>query len=756
MVALVGTLWSMAAWAQAVPGSGGGDAPTNQTGGTQLHEIVVTALRRNTNLQTTPVSVAVLSGDNLVQTGAVDFIDFASSVPGFTVRDEGPGERRPIIRGIEGAGEGEVGIYYDEFPITGPPGATNDAGRFTPDIKLVDVKQVEVLRGPQGTLFGAGSEGGTIQTIFNKPQLDGYSGSVTAGTAAVSHGTDNLRMEGFANLPIIRGKLGVRVVGYQFNDSGFIDNTVLQVNGINRGRTDGGRFALRYQPSDRLTLDFLALYNHEHYDAGNEAIASLGGLRSNVPAYDPLDDAVHLYGFTGRYKFDFADLTVDASSFRQNLDFNFTFPGLPIPWQYSVAQGLAPYAPGEPTIGNSIVQQPQSARARTYEVRLSAPDPRAALQWTVGGFYDDRGATGHSRLPYVSGNGKPDPIFPLFQDRTVISTLDERAAYGEASYELFRKLTLTAGARWARFDASDDLAYRINTGGSPGTGLYTGRSFSSSKVVKRFSLDYQLTRSLMGYATYSEGFRAGGANQPVAGESTIPAGYGPDSVANYEAGVKSQWLHGRMTVNVDYYRMDWKNIQVQDSTPDGLFRFTTNAGAAESDGVELEARARPAPGLVLGLTYGWIYARLTRNEPVNPGLTESGYAGDRLPNVPAEELNFTADYNRELTNVLSLRLYADYQYVGRSQNLFSPYLTDPATGAVTSTPDPGFVRIGGYSVVDLRLSLQAERWSVALYSNNLLDRRARSNVLWDNPFTPGKYTYYITPRVVGIDVTTWL
>ena len=747
----LGALWSVAARCQVTAGTGEASSATD--GAPDLQEVVVTALRRDTQLQKTPVSVAALSGDALAQTGARDFIDFAASVPGFTILDDGPGERRPVIRGIEGAGEGEVGIYYDEFPITSTPGATNDAGRFTPDIKLVDVQQVQILRGPQGTLFGAGSEGGTIQTLLHKPELTDYSGSLSADVGDVSHGGQNVDVNGMVNVPIVTDVLGVRLVGYQINTSGFIDNTVLGVNDINRGQTNGGRVAIRYQPASDFTIDVLAAYHHAHYDAGNEANASLGDLQSNVPAYDPLDDTVRLFGGTARYSFKLAVLTVNASAFRRDLDFNFTFPGLSIPWTYSTAQGLAPYAAGEPTVGNANVQQPQNTRASTYEVRLNAPDPAAAFQWTLGGFGQDRNAYARSRIPFVSAAGEPDPAYPLFQDRTILSTLEQWAAFGELSYLFFDKLTVTAGGRWETFSASNATAYLINTGGSPGTDTYTGRDFSSSKLIKRFNLSDQLTANLMGYVTYSEGFRAGGANQAVANEPTVPYGYAPDTVKNYEGGFKSQWLDRTLTVNADYYHMDWNDIQVQGTTPDGLFRFTTNAGAARSDGVELEVHERPTRNFDLGLTYGWTFARLTRNEPVNPGLTESGYAGDRLPNVPDESLNLSADYTWPLANSLALRFYSSYQYVGRSQNLLSPYLADKVTGAVTTTADPGFAYMAGYSVIDGRVSLQSDRWTLALYANNLTNKRGESNVLWDSPFTPGRYTYYVMPRVIGMSAS---
>ena len=744
------------AFAQAV-GSDAAAGPTADTSG-DLTEIIVTALRRDTPLQKTAISVGAVSADTLSQTGALDFIDIAGSIPGFTLLDDGPGERRPIIRGIEGAGEATVGIYYDEFPITSTPGATNDAGRFTPDIKLVDVQQVAVLRGPQGTLFGAGSEGGTLQTLFNKPDLREFSGTVSADVGEVSHGTQNVATSGVVNLPLVDGMLGVRLVGYHINESGFVRNDTLGINDINEGYSDGGRAAIRYQPTDRLTFDVLVLAHQAHYNAGNETTVSLGKYQSNVPAYDPEDDQVHLYGLTMRYNFDFATLVADASYFRRDFLYNFVFAGLPIPWTYATAQGLAPYAAGEPTVGNGLVEQPQDTGAETVEARLSAPDPTTALQWTVGGFFQKRNASAGSNIPYAGANGEVDPAYPLFQARTILSSLAQRAGYADVSYKLFDKLTVTAAGRFEDFTATQSTGYAIDLGGEPtpnatDNGGYSGRAFSDRKFIKKFNLDYQLTDTLMGYATYSEGFRAGGANQAVLNEPTVPNGYGPDTVKNYEAGLKTEWFGKRLLFNVDYYLMDWDNIQVQGETPDGLYRFTTNAGFAKVNGVEAEARVRAMQGLEFGASYGWTFARLTANYPVDPGLTESGYAGDRLAYVPRQQFNLTGDYTYPLSSDYGLRVYLDYQYVGPSQNLPSPYLADPTTGAVTTTVDPGFVSIGGYSTVNARISLQSSRWSVGIYGNNLGNKLAVTNVDWSPPFTPGRYTYTNTPRVIGLTIT---
>lgn len=748
----IGMMWSAVSSAQ-MSGGGAGAAPSAEQS-PDLQEIVVTALRRDTELQKTPVSVAAVSADTLDQRGAYDFIDFAASVPGFTILDLGPGERRPIIRGIESPGEPEVGIYYDEFQISSPPGATNDAGRFTPDIKLIDVQQVQVLRGPQGTLFGAGSEGGTVQTIFNKPNLSAFSGGFDGDVGGVEHGTENVMVDGFVNLPVISDVLGVRLVGYQVDTGGYIDNTALQTNDINHGRTQGGRVAVRYVPTGNLTIDVLALYNREHFDAGNEANAGLGNLVSTNPIYDPFDDMVHLYGLTGRYTFELATLTVDASVLRRSLEYVFPLDGLPIPWSDAAAQGLAPFVAGDATVGNAPVLQPQSTSAETYELRLNAPDAKDAFQWTVGGFLQDRSSVASSVVAFAGADGQVASAYPLFQNRITNNTLNQRAGYGDLSYTLFDKLTAAVGGRYETFDTSTYNRFLVNLGGASGTDVSAGSSYSSSKFVKKFNLAYQVTDDVMGYATYSEGFRAGGANQSNPTETMIPAGYKPDFVKNYEAGLKTRWFNKALTVNADYYYMNWQDIQVKGVTPDGLVDYLTNAGQAKVNGVELEVNARPAEQLSLGLTYGYTFARLTANEP--PGQTESGFAGDRLPFVPRDELNLSADFTQPLPNGLALRYYLDYQYVGTSQNLFSSYLANPSTGAITSTPDPGFYNLPSYSLINARVSLQSGGWTTALYVNNLTNKRAETNDYWNPPFTPPApgFISYSMPRVIGVKLST--
>jgi len=717
-------------------------------------EIIVTALRRDTALDKTPISVAAISGDDLGSAGVRDFIDIAASVPGFTLIDNGPSSRRPIIRGIVGSGEGQVGIYYDEFAITSSPGATNDAGRFSPDFKLIDVAQVQILRGPQGTLFGAGSQGGTLQTIFNKPDLTETTGQLSADVAAVSHGRANAAVNAVINVPLVRDVLGVRLVGWHETQGGYIDNTTLGIKDINRGHNEGARLAIKFAPSDRFSIDLLGLVNHASYDAGNHVTTSLGGLRSDVPAFDPLDDRNMLVGATIRYGFGFADLTLNASYYDRKLKYDLPYPMLAIPWAFAAAQGVAPQQPGEPNIGTGDILQPQNTKAPTFEMRLNAPDGDSALQWTVGAYYQDRKSFTESRVGFVGPSGTPTDRYPIFQDRFVRSHLEQIAFFGEASYKFFDKLTLTAGGRWAKFNVDGANSTRINTGGMPVPQVWTGRSFSGSKFVKRFNLAYEARDNVLLYATYSEGFRAGGVNQLIAAEPTIPAGFEPDLVKNYEAGFKTQWFGRKLTVNFDIYRMDWDNIQVQSTTPSGLFRFISNAAKARVDGLELEVTARPLQGLDLRATFGKTDARLTEDQPFNPGLNNRGYAGDKLPFVPKASINLAADYSLLVGEDLTLSFHPEFQFVGKSRNIFNPFLTNTATGALTNTPNPGYVGISSYSLVNFRTQLEADNWTISLYARNLFDKRGITTVFWNPPFTPGRYTYYVAPRTIGISATT--
>jgi len=703
-----------------------------------LQEVVVTALRRDTTLQTTPLSVTAITGAVLAKDNIQDMADLTATVPSFSVEDNGPGERRPIIRGIQGAGEPQVGIYYDDFPITGTPGATNDAGRFAPDLKMYDIDRIEVLKGPQGTLFGSGSMGGTLRYITKQPDLNEWGGYFESGATDITDGGFGGGVDSVINIPVIQDRLGVRLLAYEQNVPGYIDNVALGVKNINHGLVDGGRLSVLFQPTDQLTFSAIGIYQNARYNAGSGAVASLGDLKSDYAIYDPLNDRDELYGLTGSYNMGFATLTASASYFKRELLFTFPFAGLPIPFT----------SPTE--LGTAIIEQPQTANSETYEARLTS-NGSSPLVWTLGVFDQQRSADLQSVIPFAGPTGVVDPAYPLFQNRFVSSYLDQTAIFGDAAYTFVDKLTLTLGARYFDYRVGDTSTTPINEGGSPGSDTPVSAQFKASSWVPKVNLSFQATPDALVYAQYNEGYRPGGANQRT--EPVVPAGYGSDSVKNYEIGAKSEWLDRRLTANAAVYHEIWNKIQVSGVTPDGLFDYTTNAGQALVDGAELELSAAINRNWSAGISFGYTDARLSEDQPFLPGVPRLGLTGNRIPAVPSSTDNVYTEYRFPVA-ALQGAVRANYKYVGASQNEFNPDLISPTTGTPTGTADPFFARMRAYSAVNLSADLgKADRWKLTLFTDNLFDARGETFILIDTFHPSPGSTFYIQPRTVGIRMT---
>ena len=238
-------------------------AQSAATGG----EIIVTALKRGTRLQDTPLAISAVTGDSLERAGTTSFTELTSDTPSLRIVDNGPGNRRVILRGVVGAGEPTVGIYYDESPVSGSVGTSSDAAGSTPDFRVFDVERAEVLRGPQGTLYGSGSMGGTVRIIYEKPKTDTLEGAGSVNLSAVKGGSPGASVDGMITLPIATDKLALRVVGSYQQFAGYIDNNFYGTRNINDGYALGGRALLRFTPTDELTIDLGAYYSKVSTDA---------------------------------------------------------------------------------------------------------------------------------------------------------------------------------------------------------------------------------------------------------------------------------------------------------------------------------------------------------------------------------------------------------------------------------------------------------------------------------------------------------
>ena len=719
-----------------------------------IEEIVVTALKRSSTLQDTPIAISALTGKGLERVGADDFVDFVGSVPGLSLRDNGPGATRPIIRGIASPGEPQVGVYFDEALVAGAPGTTNDAGLRSPELKPFDLERVEVLRGPQGTLYGGGSMGGTLRFITNKPNAEKFEGKMAIEGSTVRYGDTGFQVNGMVNIPVIKDRLAVRIVGFKRQDPGFIDNVAYGKKDINDVDTEGGRVLIRWMPADRFTATGTVYYQDQNVGGGFHFNPSIDddNPKTDALSREPYNDEQVLYNITLEYDFDRVDAMYSYSWFDRNAVFRFHngFTGIPFP----------------PVLST----QPEPLQALSHELRLSSSGANV-VDWTIGAFYSDRNAFVDSRVQYPGADGRiaDDTVF-LFR-RTVNSDLIQRAVYGEATWHVHDRFALTAGIRYFDVNSGSDVINRINV---PGIGLPSGtpgRRLPMRVNATRGSDDgtifkvhgaYDVSDEVLAYASFSQGFRPGGANQNTSsialtdpGNTGVPEEFRSDTLDSYEIGIHSQWFDNRLTLNGAVYYIDWSDIVLSGRSATGLFGFLNNADSAEATGFELESVFDLGEDLRLSAALSYVDAKLDADAPVNragANHSRSGLEGDPIPDVPDWTFNASMEYGHPLP-WLDLRgyFYLNVNYIGESFADFNEFLLDINTLEPTTRPNVYFNRQGHYTIADLRIGVEANDWEVALFVENVFDKRAITHIFEDGTFRldPGQ-NFLERPRTVGV------
>ncbi|WEK44005.1 MAG: TonB-dependent receptor [Candidatus Sphingomonas colombiensis] len=698
------------------------DASTNSEA-----DIIVTALKRGTRLQETPIAISAVSAQTIANAGVQSIADLHSQVPSLNFVDGGPSNRRVVIRGIQATGEPTVGVYYDETPVTGTVGASNDAGGSTPELRLFDVDRVEALRGPQGTLYGSGSMGGTLRIIYKKPSYE--LGADFDGTmSATKHGGANQEMNGMINVPLIDQKVAFRAVGFYKRNSGYIDNTWLRVNDINAEESYGGRAILRVQPVAAWTIDAAIYYNNSSTDTPSWLLES-GRYKTDSRTRLIVRDEVTLYSLTSAY--DFGGVTAtgvvsymdrslvsqsDTSRYIQGTNNLATYNRLcaagcvdqfskPIT---SFAQYQA-FVAGQST--SSLYPQ-QDLNALTAELRLSS-SAHGPINWTVGGFYSRRRTDVAN--PQLNANAANGFVIPNQIDtvRFIHDELKQLAAFGELSVDITSKLNVTGGIRYFKYDKdvighTDVPSILVGAKITPPTAL----SSTEDGTVLKANASYKITPDIMFYAEAAQGFRPGGVNQ-VLGLDTALTPYRSDSLWNYEAGFKTAWFNRALIANIDVFRIDWTNIQVTQRTPNGAFSYIGNAAAARVQGVEFETSIQPVHGLNISGNATYMTAKLTEDQlPSNLTTASSGLAGNRIPYVPKFTMGASAQYTWALTNTFDGVIRADFSHSGGYYSDFRP------TYVYTRY-------INGYELVNTRIGIERQNdWGAYIFVNNLFDATA--------------------------------
>jgi len=753
--------------------------------GTVLEEVVVTATKRGEQvLQDTPMSVQAFSGDELNDRLATEFKDIANQIPSLTYQDLGPGDKEYVLRGINSTGVATVGVYYDEAIIS----ARNqqDGGGRQADIELHDLQRVEVLKGPQGTLYGASSMSGTIRFIPNAPTADEFSGRVETEWSETDHGGSNYRVNGVVNLPIIEDRLAARAVGWFTDESGFIDQPRLDEDDINTNNVEGGRLALRWTPTATLDLTAAALVQKREVGGSSrftpdedEATFSRGapGFTNadsltqlvGLPVVDgdlvsrdftesPWDEDIELYSFKGEWTSDYGTLLATASLFDREILFNFDSTHFlinvntdadPAP-DGGAANSFILSLLGLPNVdplSRAITREPQGRELFSSEVRF-ASDLDGPFNFVVGGAYthDDRNFDVRvfqaNELGEPAGEFDPTEDFfagslpfpdlfgftqaqlqaglagfgPAIFGRTVEETIEELTVFGEASYELTDRLTVTGGVRWYDYEVKTSgsiVKQFIFFGPQPPFDL----TQSDDNVTFKANLSYDVSDDLLVYGTFSQGFRAGGVNNPpitatlATVEEDLP--FDPDELDTFELGFKSSWLNNRLTINGAGYFIDWQNIQIEDVDPSGAFPLIRNVGNAEVWGGEIEINAIPTEGLNLFFGASFTDAELVEDtQAAVLGDPFAGEKGDEIPQVPEWLLSASAQYTRPIFDNIDAVFRVDWSW--RAENDIRFDKTDPQN-----------VTLDDFHVVNLRVGLRSGPWQVSAFAKNVFDERAQ-------------------------------
>ncbi|PHQ95409.1 MAG: TonB-dependent receptor [Pseudoalteromonas sp.] len=760
----------------------------------EIEQIEVTATRRSGSIQEAPLNITALNSDVIKDQNIGDLEDVARWVPGLTVSDQGGREGSPIIvRGLNtnssdrGSDGGTVATYVGEIPLN-------------INLRLTDIDRVEVLIGPQGTLYGAGTLGGAIRYLLKQPQLDITEGSVSGDLFAINESDDTGGEFGLVfNTPLIDDVLAVRASVNHYDRPGYIDykyvvrnpgvsnpnpdftnqddidENLQRVNDVNDEQITTGRFSVRWQPNSSIDATLNYFYQKQE-NGGNStsqyaALANSSALQGTVGKYEnaarvlePGEQENDLLSLEIKADLGFAELVSASgwSSYEQSGQRDQT------DLLYDIWTG---YADFPAFVGQTLDTSDQDNF--TQELRLVSAS-EGPLSWIVGGYYnkqenlsDDREYT--PGLTDFWGGGIANVQKDLEYIALSNSEITEKALFGEAGYSFTDQFDITLGARLYEYD--------ISTNAGSATPLYSG-NFSSLDQIEmenvsandngnlfKFNANYTFDSGVLAYFTVSEGFRIGGGNGIAPCPDVLPEqqivcalpseeDYKADTTVNYELGFKSTWLRNRLHFNAALFNVDWNDAQVGSSTVNGQELITSNAGSANSKGVEISSRAIIGDHWTAYATYAYAKAELTEDAPDLFGIGIGAMNGDRLPGAPEHQFSFGLRYEQDVLD--DKLLSVNYGMTAQSDMITKVGLRDDGE------------TLAGYSLSNLSAKLTGDMWSATLYIDNLFDKYAFTSVRrdksWAGMSTSGAnkalpelqrvYAHYTTtPRTIGMKFT---
>mgnify|MGYP003576229665 CR=1 FL=1 len=706
MTKWVVALMASAAWLPAAVQAQEAPGGAEDAGETRPGDIIVTAQRYEQRLQDVPLSISAIGAEELQKRGVTSLADLQYSIPGLSIYEFGTGKQAIQIRGISTSiGSTTVATYYDETPLS--LDTTGDAFM----VRAIDLERVEVLRGPQATLYGNGSMGGTIRYIPAAPKLDAVSGSVSTEYNETRHGGAGYRTIGMVNVPLATDVAGVRLAAAYERTGGFIDNAATGEKDINRTDIYTVRGSLLVQPTDALSISLMGLYQKSDQPSQDIGIDN----QTVMAAPSPLRDRYTLIQGKLGYDLGFAELSASGSYIDRRNFTQFDLSALFVP----LVEGLG-FPPG--FITDVPTEATTDFNMWHSEIRLSSQSD-GPFGWQVGV------ARSNLKVHQFGGTDTAPGSLPF----AIVASDDTRRSrswtiYGEASYAITPELRATAGLRWF----SENKERRITATNFGLTSLDTGdKTFRT--LNPRFNLSYDFTPDSMIYINVAKGFRSGGFNQTSAGGGVIPVPptYKPDAIWTYELGTKHSLLDNRLTLDASVYRSEWSNVQSNNFAPGNIITIVNNSGHVSGWGVDLSATARPTNDLTLSATYGW-------NNLKYDEATPDKIVGGPVDAAVRESWSASADWRPALSDGVDGIFRIDYQHAGKAQ--FT--LRNLATPLIVPRPER--------DLVNVRVGAAFGPVEVTLFANNLFNE--------DAPIVVGPFALILEnveqrPRVIGISAS---
>jgi iron complex outermembrane receptor protein len=772
-------------------------AATPATDDKVLATIVVTAQKRETALQDVPFSVAAANETQIRNSGSDNIVDLSRNFAGLTITDLGPGQSQVAIRGIS-AGQvvrdqpgvkESVGVYLDESAIS--------VALFTPDLDLFDLERFEVLRGPQGTLFGAGSSAGTVRYITRQPKLDEFEGAAEVGGYTGSDTDWGGSIKGMINVPMGQ-TTALRIVGYYNELAGFIDSYYPARpvrEDVNSGEKSGARVALLFQPSERISITPRVVYQKLETDGYPriDAYNLLGNpFTTTEPPVNPgergqvtqiregMDDELTLADL--KMEFGFGGVTLTSVSSYTDRDLTVLRDASQLTGSVTLSlddgRGIATSADVRL---NSPLYDVTSLESFSQELRL-ASDGGGMFEWLIGAFYQDIDRDYGQNLPTpgydalltrldfpTSAGFNAPPDTPYYSK--VPYSFRQYAAFGEGTVHFNEQWSLTGGLRYYDFKEDRTLTFAgvfadvgyTNQPGSTDSDGFSPRAIVSFKPNEDVLLTAQVAR----------GFRLGGINDPLnvtlcSADDRVTYGGQPtfkdEKVLNYELGAKTLLADRRVTLNASVFFSDIDDLQVIADAGSCSSRIVLNA-QAEAIGAEVELYARPDEHWDFGLSATYVQAEITESRLNASGAPIAGIRdGNRLPTSPEFQAAASVTYMWPFSTSVDGFVNLTYQHVGSSYTQLADQ--EPPTGCIGCAGAPGFFPFGAptisqfmfdpelpsYDLGNLRFGVKSEVWEAAAFVNNVSDERAFLSLDRERGFRARVGYLTNMPRTYGVSL----